>query len=141
MEETIMQTMTLDRKKAARLNVRFNRKKADAERLIYPRVAALEMQDDFLSIARQLAPRDPSTQDDLVQEMALAVILSDQPQTRSAFRLLAGWRASDYLRWWRNLPPDPGEKKPGDDAPPPSQELDQCCQALNRLLGNRTDNS
>jgi hypothetical protein len=67
--------------------------------------------------------------------MALAVLLANEPQTRSAFRLLAGWRATDYLRWWRNQPTLDGSPDKNEDAPLSSEELDKACAALNRLLG------
>jgi len=106
----------------------------DDDRLLLPRVAALEMQAQFRTLARQLAPRDKSTQDDLVQEMALACILATEPQSRSSFRLIAVWRAKDYLRWWRlQRMPDPAAKD--DERELVDGELEKACSALNRLLG------
>ena len=104
-----------------------------ADEPFYPRVAAVEMANEFRSIARQLCPRDPSTQDDLVQEMALAVMLCREPQSRSTYRLCATWRAMDYIRWWRKqLDESPDTKN--EQIELTSDELDKCCDALNRLL-------
>ena len=104
--------------------------------LIHPRTAVMEMQDEFRSIARQLCPRDKSTQDDLVQEMSLAVLLIREPQTRSSFRLVAGWRATDYLRWWRKERDAKTPEEKNEEAELTSPELEKCCAALNRLLGS-----
>ena len=107
---------------------------------LHPRAAAVELQPEFRSLARQLCPRDKSTQDDLVQEMSLAVLLTREPQTASTFRLVATWRATDYLRWWRNETRR-AEETATDElaqteaAPPGSPQLDRCCDALNTLLG------
>jgi hypothetical protein len=49
--------------------------------------------------ARQLAPGDPAMQDDLVQEMSLAVLEYDQPASFEFLFELASNRAIDYLRY------------------------------------------
>lgn len=49
--------------------------------------------------ARQLAPGDPALQDDLVQEMSLAVLEYDKPANFEFLFELAGNRAIDYLRY------------------------------------------
>ena len=49
--------------------------------------------------ARQLAKDDPSLQDDLVQEMSLAVLEYDKPANFEYLFELAGNRAIDYLRY------------------------------------------
>ena len=49
--------------------------------------------------ARQLAPDDPAMQDDLVQEMSLAVLDHKRPATFEFLFELAGNRAIDYLRY------------------------------------------
>ena len=108
-------------------------KRADDQEPFYPRVAALEMQPEFRSIARQLAPRDPSTQDDLIQEMTLAVLLINQPQTRSFYRVVACWRAIDYLRWWYD-PLRLSQVSKDEEKPLTSPELTRACEALNLLL-------
>ncbi len=98
MQTTLEQPQT-DTARQTRRRRRFNPEGVSNEPL-HPRQAAVELQPDFRSIARQLCPGDLSTQDDLVQEMSLAALLCREPQTRSMFRWLAGWRAVDYLRWW-----------------------------------------
>jgi excisionase family DNA binding protein len=49
--------------------------------------------------ARQLAPRDRAMQDDLVQEMSLAVLEFDQPASSEFLFELASNRAKNYLRY------------------------------------------
>ena len=49
--------------------------------------------------ARQLAPDDPAMQDDLMQEMSLAVLDYGKPATFEFLFELAGNRAIDYLRY------------------------------------------
>lgn len=70
------------------------------EPLIAPRVAAIEMRDEFERLAFALSPLDKAMQDDLVQEMCLAALECTKSNRRSYFSWLAGWRAKDYLRWW-----------------------------------------
>jgi hypothetical protein len=107
----------------------------DDERMLLPRVAALEMEGEFRTLARHLAPRDKSTQDDLVQEMALACILAPEAKSRSCFRLMAVWRAKDYLRWWRTQrSSDPAEAD--EERELTDEELEKACDALNRLFGS-----
>ena len=108
----------------------------DDDRMLLPRVAAVELEPEFRTLARQLAPRDKSTQDDLVQEMALACLLATEAQSRSSFRLCAVWRAKDYLRWWRK---ERATDLAGKNAEPEEKlvdaRLEKACAALNRLLG------
>jgi hypothetical protein len=68
--------------------------------LIEPRVAAVKLLRDFRKLAREMAPDDWSTQDDLVQEMALAALKLRKPQRRMAYINLGYWHALDYLKWW-----------------------------------------
>ena len=100
---------------------------------LHPQQAAVELADEFRSMARQLCPRDHSTQDDLAQEMALSALLCPGPHKRSVYRLLAAWRAHDYLRWWRQ--PVSREEAPGNAPEPTSEELDRFSAAINRLAG------
>lgn len=150
MDTTTTATPTPVRKR--KLQARFfeSREKAEPE-LIYPRVAAVELLPDFRALAKQMAPRDPSTQDDLVQEMALAALLLHEPQTRSTYRLLAVWRASNYLHWWRFPMFTAGDKRSKkerivlpdlslDEADEraahklTSPEIEHACEQLNLLL-------
>ncbi|MEI6235362.1 MAG: hypothetical protein WCT04_20080 [Planctomycetota bacterium] len=68
--------------------------------LLEPTVAAVDLIDDFKRLASALRPRDPSTQDDLVQVMCQAALECSNSNERSYYMWLAGWRAKDYLRWW-----------------------------------------
>jgi len=88
---------------------------ARREDLIEPRVAAVELIEDFKRLAKALSPRDLSTQDDLVQEMCLAALDCTAPNKRSYYTWLAGWRAKDYLRWWLT-PMVQGEPEPESDS-------------------------
>ena len=63
-----------------------------------PRVAAETLLGAFRSQAENLRPFDPAMQDDLVQEMALAVLLETKSATQNFFLTLALWRARDFLR-------------------------------------------
>jgi hypothetical protein len=58
---------------------------------------AEEHQFSFGWRARQLAPGDPAMQDDLVQEMSLAVLEFSRPASFEFLFELAGNRAIDYL--------------------------------------------
>ena len=60
---------------------------------------AVRRQFSFGWQARQLAPDDPALQDDLVQEMSLAVIEYDQPASAEFLYELATNRAKDYLKY------------------------------------------
>ena len=101
-----------------RTATRRNRTVAHPESLLDPRAAAVDLLDDFQRLAAALSPRDSSTQDDLVQEMCLAALECTQPNQRSYYLWLAGWRAKDYLRWWltpmkRNEATEP-EREPAE---------------------------
>ncbi|HYF49498.1 MAG TPA: hypothetical protein VEJ63_08835 [Planctomycetota bacterium] len=140
-----MSSMTLKDERPRRKLRKFKRERKrvirsvltpDDDRMLLPRVAALEMQDEFRTLARQIAPRDKSTQDDLVQEMALACILAPEAKSRSCFRLLAVWRAKDYLRWWHTRRLLEAEKEEDEEERElVNGELEKACEALNRLLG------
>jgi hypothetical protein len=60
---------------------------------------AVERQFSFGWLARQLAPGDPSLQDDLVQEMSLAVLEYEKPANFEYLFELAKNRAIDFLRY------------------------------------------
>jgi len=60
---------------------------------------AAEHQFSFGWCARQLAPDDPALQDDLVQEMSLAVLEYDKPASFEYLFELASNRAKDYLKY------------------------------------------
>ncbi len=122
---------TMEMTTKPRRRLRFN-PEGESNALLHPRQAAVELQDDFRSMARQLCPRDRSTQDDLAQEMALAILLCPEPQTRSHFRLVACWRAQDYLRWWR-AGLRRNQRGPREESESSSRELDHSCAVLNRL--------
>ncbi|HEY3323163.1 MAG TPA: hypothetical protein VGP72_22105 [Planctomycetota bacterium] len=110
---------------------------ADPGELLYPRQAAVEMLNEFRSIARQLAPKDRSTQDDLVQEMAMAALLLRQPQTRSTFRFIAAWHAQNYLVWWyRPMRKSKQKDDFAEEPEPTSLELDRCAEAINVLAAS-----
>jgi hypothetical protein len=144
-----MMTIEAPRQKR-RVELRFDLPLAGPD-LFYPNVAAVELLPEFRSLARQMAPGDKSTQDDLVQEMALAALLVREPQTVSTYRFVACWRAYKYLRWWRRrmLKPDDKKKKREqyvlpdlslDDADEKevrkltSPEIEHACEKLNLLL-------
>lgn len=63
-----------------------------------PRRAAVLLQKTFRFHAKRLAPRDPATQDDLVQEMSLAVLRCQAAGSRGYFIERAKSRASNYLK-------------------------------------------
>lgn len=65
--------------------------------LIKPRRAAIKLQGRFRRCARRLAENDRATQDDLVQEMCLAVLQCKEPANASFFMSRAKSRAYDYL--------------------------------------------
>ena len=69
--------------------------------MLRPRRAAKELQSTFRNIARRLAPKKWEVQDDLVQEMSLAVLQCDQPATRSYFVHRAKSRAINHLAYER----------------------------------------
>ena len=89
------------------------------EAVLEPRKAAVELLNEFRRLAAALSPRDRSTQDDLLQEMCLAALECSQPNQRSYYLWLAGWRAKDYLRWW--LTPIKRDRKDGST----SRKLDE----------------
>lgn len=68
--------------------------------LLEPRVAAVELLPEFRRMAKRLARGDRSTQDDLVQEMALAALQIKTPQTRGTYLEWGSWHAAHYLEWW-----------------------------------------
>lgn len=60
-----------------------------AAELLYPR---------FQAYAARLAPSDPSLQDDLTQEMALAVLRVKGLHRPRFYLVVALWRGKDYLK-------------------------------------------
>lgn len=69
--------------------------------------AAVDLQDSFVKIAARLRPRDPATQDDLVQEMGKAVVEMGGRHPLALYRSIAVRRAKDSLRnWFRRSPVD-----------------------------------
>ena len=95
---------------------------AVAPALVSPEAAAEQLQPEFRRFARILRPRDRSLQDDVTQEMSLAVLkhrrnrpVSERPATLKYFLALACWRGKDYLdkerlREHPPLPPDPDDE-------------------------------
>lgn len=65
---------------------------------VLPIVALPEIEGFICATAAELAPNDPSTRDDLEQEMRLAVLENEELHTLSYFKRRAAWRAMDYLR-------------------------------------------
>lgn len=74
---------------------------AAGEKKCSPREALAVLYKDFPRLAKRLCRRDSFTRDDLVQEMALALLQSQQAGTLSYFRCLAVWRARNWLRMLR----------------------------------------
>jgi hypothetical protein len=69
--------------------------------------AAVHLQGEFRKIAYRMRPRDPQTQEDLVQEMCTAVVEIKEPNTLGFFRERAKCRAKNALRnWFRSSPVD-----------------------------------
>jgi hypothetical protein len=60
---------------------------------------AIQRQFSFGWMARQLAPDDPAMQDDLVQEMSLAVLEYDKPASAEFMNALASNRAKNYIKY------------------------------------------
>lgn len=60
--------------------------------------AALQLQPEFRSIARQLERRDRSLQDDLVQEMSLAVLQQKRTASLKWFLYCGVYAARNYLK-------------------------------------------
>jgi hypothetical protein len=73
---------------------------AERAGLLTPGAAAVELLHEFKLIACALWPEDRSTQDDLVQEMALAALQVSDEHEPGFYCRLGAWRARDYLRWW-----------------------------------------
>lgn len=73
---------------------------AERAGLLTPCAAAVELLHEFKLIACALWPEDRSTQDDLVQEMALAALQVSDEHEPGFYCKLGAWRARDYLRWW-----------------------------------------
>lgn len=82
--------------------------------------AAVELLPEFAGLAASLRPRNPALQDDIVQEICLAVLLLGRRERelqrsachRKAYWLrLAEWRAKDFLHVGRHEPVsmDPGD--------------------------------
>ena len=69
--------------------------------MLRPRRAAKKLQRAFRNIAWRLAPMKWDVQEDLVQEMSLAVLECEQPATRSYFLYRAKSRALNYLAYER----------------------------------------
>ena len=69
--------------------------------MLRPRRAAKKLQRAFRNIAWRLAPMKWEVQEDLVQEMSLAVLECEQPATRSYFVHRAKSRALNYLEYER----------------------------------------
>jgi len=69
--------------------------------LIEPAVAAVRYQFSFGWMARRLRPEDLALQDDLIQEMSLAVLQCEKPATRKYFLDRALSRAINYLEYER----------------------------------------
>ena len=92
--------------KPASLNWYIHRRKATPygaveSSMLRPRRAAKKLQRAFRNIAWRLAPGKWEVQEDLIQEMSLAVLECDQPATRSYFVHRAKSRALNYLEYER----------------------------------------
>ena len=70
----------------------------DLQRKFPTAAAALELQDAFRRLAQHLRPGDAFLQDDLIQEMSLAVLLCAGEHKATYFITRALWRAKDFLR-------------------------------------------
>ena len=68
-----------------------------AGRTLNPRIAVLELQGSFRYFARRFANKNPALQDDLVQEMSLAVLQCDHDANVTFFIERGKSRALDYL--------------------------------------------
>ena len=66
-------------------------------KLSKPATAAVELGGSFRYFARRFAPKDLALQDDLVQEMSLAVLACEQSANRSFFITRAKSKALNYL--------------------------------------------
>ena len=62
-----------------------------------PKLAAVEMLGTFRYFARKMAPKNPSLQDDLTQEMSLAVVSCNHAANRTFFTQRAKFAAFHYL--------------------------------------------
>lgn len=72
---------------------------------ISPNEAAVSLLREFRIVARSMAPKDRTLQDDLAQEMALAVLQTRRMAHKTYFRRVAEWRACDVLRKaYRRMP-------------------------------------
>jgi DNA-directed RNA polymerase specialized sigma24 family protein len=69
--------------------------------LVYPAEAAVQLQEHFRFEAKRLRKKDWFTQDDLVQEMSLAVLEHPEPMPLCFFKETARNRAIDYLIEWK----------------------------------------
>lgn len=70
-----------------------------------PNEAVVRLLREFRILARSMAPKDRALQDDLVQEMALAVLQTRRMAHKTYFRRVAEWRACDVLRRaYRRMP-------------------------------------
>jgi DNA-directed RNA polymerase specialized sigma24 family protein len=74
---------------------------AEVPALVDPAEAAVQLQDHFRFEAKRLRKKDWFTQDDLVQEMSLAVLLHARPMPLCFFKDAARKEAIDYLRRWK----------------------------------------
>ena len=71
--------------------------KAPAHKLIEPYEAAVKLQGSFRYFAARMAPKNPALQDDLAQEMSLAVLQCEGTSVRGYFIRRARSRALNYL--------------------------------------------
>ncbi|MBI3831451.1 MAG: hypothetical protein HY291_18170 [Planctomycetes bacterium] len=72
--------------------------KNTGEEKLHPVAAAVALRKFFRKTAKKLAPKDRAMQEDLAQEMALAVLQCKRPAARKFFCTLGEWRAKDFLR-------------------------------------------
>src|SRR5205823_5133182 len=86
----------------------------------------------FRKRARQLAVGDPSMQDDLTQEMCLAVLEYDKAATPEYLFELAANRAIDYLRYeaMRGEMPLSNAREPSDKFAQKTESLDTLIEKL-----------
>lgn len=76
---------------------------------VQPHVAALRLEKHFKVEAFKLRPDDWALQEDLAQEMALAVLQCAEPQPISYFKEFARTRAVEYLLKWEEASRIPTE--------------------------------
>jgi hypothetical protein len=99
--DNAMECAVLEREEiAGRASANLEQALDENEGLLSPFTAAVELLHEFRLMASAMVPTDKSTQDDLVQEMALGALTANEPHPASYYLWLGACRAKDYLRWW-----------------------------------------